>query len=224
MFENFIVENVTENAEYYFIGLQGGQGFSLEKKWGAIPKKDDTGTVVLVQGTLIRGVVLDDNLVFYKTDEVLAKEHEEYVKSQQEKQEAYFVKNKNKMDEEYESLPPVFKKRIDRFRKNNPKFRVKFEKYELFCCREAVKIAEKLQSSEEVLRFEKLPYEEQIKEIPILSKDHSGNTFGCACYLAYWYLKSPEVVPAIHGALSVLVGSQEYGDIDILFRKFDLNE
>lgn len=46
------------------------------------------------------------------------------------------------MDVDYENLPDAFKKRIDRFRANNPDFRFEFESYELFCCMEAVKIAE----------------------------------------------------------------------------------
>lgn len=54
-----------------------------------------------------------------------------------------------------------------------------------------------------------LSYEEQREVVPNLNDGHSGNTFGCACALAFAYLDCPENVPKMHGALSPLVGSDE---------------
>lgn len=56
--------------------------------------------------------------------------------------EEEFIQNKGRLDAEYEALPDIFKARIDRFRENNPDFRKEYETYEMFCCTEAVKIAE----------------------------------------------------------------------------------
>jgi hypothetical protein len=47
--------------------------------------------------------------------------------------------------------------------------------------------------------------------VPGFDDDHSGNTFGCSVKLALLSLEQPEGVVLIHGALSPLVGSKEYG-------------
>ena len=45
-----------------------------------------------------------------------------------------------------------------------------------------------------------------------LSNDHSGNTFGAACSLAYHYLENEGNVIKVHGALAPLVGSKRYNE------------
>lgn len=47
-----------------------------------------------------------------------------------------------------------------------------------------------------------------------MSDGHSGNTAGAATYLARLYIESPEYVAKVHGALSPLVGSEAYGDVE----------
>jgi hypothetical protein len=58
-----------------------------------------------------------------------------------------------------------------------------------------------------------LPYERQRKQMPAMSDQHSGNTFGAAVNLARLYLMWPDLVPEQYGALAPLVGSKDYGDI-----------
>lgn len=115
------------------------------------------------------------------------------------------------MDKQYEALPEVFRNRIDRFRSNNPSFRWEHERYELFVCEEAVDLANHIPNPDELKKFFDLPHEEQIKIHPNLSNNHSGNTFGATCSLAYLYLTNPDAVELGHGALCSLVGCKNYG-------------
>jgi len=118
-------------------------------------------------------------------------------------------KQKDSLDADYESLPQIFKNRIYQFRTLNPEFRVKYESYEMFCCKEAVKISAAFSTSEEIDSFAKLSHEEQIKSVQ-LGDGHSGNTFAFACFLAKTYIDSPNYITKINGALAPLVGSEEY--------------
>ena len=111
------------------------------------------------------------------------------------------------------SLPKCFQERIDKFRTNNDRFRIDYESYEVFCCEQAVVIANACKTPEEIQVFASKKWDEQLKQVPELSDGHSGNTFGASCHLAHWYLSNPENVIKMHGALSPLVGSDEYGDV-----------
>ena len=115
------------------------------------------------------------------------------------------------MDSDYDGLPIIFRLRIDKFRNANPRFRVDYECYELFCCMEAVNIAKAVKTKEALDDFCKLAYEQQKEIVPDLSDGHSGNTFGMACRLAYWYLNNPDNILKEHGALTPLVGCDAYG-------------
>lgn len=62
------------------------------------------------------------------------------------------------------------------------------KQYNIFCCEQAVVIAESLKTKEKILKFFKLDYDIQKEMVPLLSDDHSGNTFGMSCKLAISYL------------------------------------
>lgn len=210
-----VIKKVEEDKTHFYIDIEGSWSFSLSKEYGAIPKIGDTITLHTVNFSTVRGVEINGKQVFYKSDKQLEQEHKEWCENyKKEKQEA-FEKDKAQMDFDYESLPKNFKKRIDRFRTNNPNFRVDFEKYELFCCKEALKIASVCKTQEDVKKFHDLGFDEQIKILPTLSDGHSGNTFGCACMLAKLQLDFPERIHEMHGSLSPLVGSKDFGDIPV---------
>ena len=212
MSETEIIESVTKSDGYYNIQTKSS-GFGLELKYGVEPKKGDTVEVEVTNGSTIRGVKLNGVKVFYKTDEDLAREHKEWCENNKKRQLEEFEKEKDSLDAKYNALPKVFQERIDKFRANNPKFRVEYESYEMFCCEQAVEIANALQTKEAIKEFADLDWKEQVKKVPNLDGGHSGNTFGMSCRLAYWYLDNPENVAKEHGSLSVLVGSEEYGDV-----------
>lgn len=62
------------------------------------------------------------------------------------------------------------------------------KEYNLFCCEQAIIIAEDLQTKENIVYFHKANWDEQKQMVPLISTDHSGNTFGMACKIAIAYL------------------------------------
>ena len=212
--EESIVKGVTESETHYYVSLDSSWSFRFSKEYGLTPKIGDKIKLHLTNATTIRGVDLNDIQIFYKSDEQLDQEHKEWCENYEKEKQERFEKEKDQLDSDYETLPDVFKQRIDRFRKNNPKFRVDYEGYEMFCCKEALKIAEILKTPEAVKSFHDADYEDQIILVPTLSDGHSGNTFGCACTLAHIYVTQLDLVPKMHGSLSPLVGSEAFGDLE----------
>ena len=201
--------------EGWMISLKRGCGFFLYSKWGcATPKVGDTLTMYTVNYSTVRGVDINGNMVFYKSDETLEKEHQDYKKDYEAKKLADFEKGKDQLDKNFDALPDFFQKRILGFREKNPKFRVDYESYEMFCCKEAMKIVTAIPdlTASLMTKFKDLSFEAQLAAIPTLSDGHSGNTFNCACALALAYVLDPSKVLKVHGALTPLVGSVEYGE------------
>jgi len=211
--ENYFVSRVEDTPTSWYVAAEDGSGFAVAKKHGVEPHVHDCVTLYYVNGkwTGIRGMDVNRKPVYFQTDAELAVEHEQYVQEQERKQKASFEENRAQLDEDYNGLPAVFKKRIDRFREGNPDFRWKYESYEMFCCTQAVVIAIALGTTEELTKWAELPYEEQKRLVPLLGSGHSGNTFGMACYLARVYLVNSEAVVLQHGSLTPLVGCEEYG-------------
>lgn len=180
-------------------------------------------------GHTVRGLVIRDRVIYYRTaDEDRAKFEREQAEYGAKRQREFDEGGRAELDAKYAALPPVFQARIDKFRHNNPEFRVKYEGYEMFCCEEAVKLAHHLGTVEAMEHYASLTrdtsiltdeakwHEEWGEQKAIdraagISEDHSGNTHGAAVALAFWYLKHPENVERMHGALAPLVGSFEYG-------------
>lgn len=171
-------------------------------------------------GHTVRGLTLADDalspptVVFYRTEAEEEAWNKEWCEAQNRAKREEFAKNREKMDAEYDALPEVLRRRIDKFRANNPDFRWDFEPYEMFCCKQAVVIFDTLKTKEAIERFRKLDsWQEQKAMVPGLADGHSGNTFGCACTLAWDLATIPENTVQRYGALAPLVGSKEYGCI-----------
>jgi len=60
--------------------------------------------------------------------------------------------------------------------------------YNIFCCEQAVIIAETLKTKEKIIEFYKADYPNQKKMVPLISEDHSGNTFEMSCRLSISFL------------------------------------
>jgi len=212
--EELIITEVSpyKDGEWIGISTNNGCGFAMETKYGVVPKVGDTIILHTVGFSLIRGITLNGVQIYYKSDQDLELERlEQQVKYEKEKNDR-FLKEVKSLDKKYLKLPQCFKDRIDRFRKNNDRFRVDFESYELFCCEQAVVIAKACKTPAGVAEFGKMEWKDQMNKVKKLSRDHSGNTFGMSTQLAYWYLQQPDVVVKAHGSLAALVGSAEYGD------------
>jgi len=219
--DEIIVTGVVEDEEFWALSFKGS-GWSLDKKYGREPKVGDAMRLRMVQGSKVVGCIINGELLYDKTDEEVEAEHVAMVAKMKADRRADFEKSKGDLDKSYDALPPLFQIRLDKFRENNPDFRWEYEGYEMFCCEEAVKIANALgakgrhglaegDSLEDLFkRFQDMSFAEQTK-LTGISDGHSGNTFGTAVRLAYLYLTTPENVPKLHGALAPLVGSKEYG-------------
>lgn len=166
-------------------------------------------------GYPVRGVFLNGKRVFYRTPAEQQIQHEEWNRKRLANKRATWLAEKPERDAKVAAMPEVFQRRIDGFRTRRPETFWEVERYETFCCSEALKIAAEAQKHEKPLtwigEFHNARYDEQRKMLPTLDENHSGNTFGTACSLASYYLRNPELLPQAHGALCPLLGCQEYG-------------
>lgn len=208
------IAEVRESENGYVIKRCDGWSCGISKESGVVPKVGDELRAYSKRDTFMRGLVIAGQVVFYRTPE---EQHQLNIVDSAKRileKKAKFEADKERLDRDYDSLPVCFKKRIDKFRFNNPDFRWEYESYEMSCCIDAVKIAKACKTPEAVKDFQKLSWPEQLVMVPDLYDGHSGNSFGMAVYLAYLYLTDEQNVIKLHGSLSVLVGSKEYGDVE----------
>jgi len=166
-------------------------------------------------GYTVRGIGLVENgeltaLYRYRTEEEDKAHHTKNVADSHAKKKADWEERKEATAAEIKAMPEVFQKRIEFFMRNID-WGWDFGPYELFACKEAIKLAEALKTSEGIRAFHAASYEEQLKMVPGVSPDHSGNTMGAALSFANVYLTKPEFIPQMHGALCPLVGCKDYG-------------
>jgi hypothetical protein len=162
-------------------------------------------------GGTVRGLFINGVKVFYLTDaEQQAKNKQDVIDSNNQKK-AEFETNKESYFAKIKTLPECFQKRIAKFQGTNPDYDWKFGDYELFCCEQAVIIANTLKTIEAIQIFHKQSWKEQKITVPALGDGHSGNTFGFSISLAHHYITNQENVIKEHGALTPLVGCKEYG-------------
>lgn len=221
-YEDFELTEVTESGDWYDLRFDG-MGIGLRKQYddapphGIVPK---VGDIVREWGRgfgyPVRGMAFFNGtewrVAYYRTEQEDRDHSAALAIMAEAKREAEFERSgRAELDAKYAALPPIFQRRIDKFRANNPDFRWKYEGYEMFTCEQAVVIADALKTREAIEAWRDLSWEEQRRAVPGLSDDHNGNTFGAACVLAVLYLEHPEGVEQMHGALAPLVGSAEYG-------------
>lgn len=162
-------------------------------------------------GYPVRGVVIDGVVVYYDTQEgYRAKREREQAERDNEARDKAFLA-KPETDARIANLPEVLRRRIQMFRSANPDFDWRFLSYELMCCEQAQQLAEAMPTPEAIREFSKLPWEGQVKAFPALDTGHSGNSFGMMCRLAHHLVTDPEVAVKEHGALTALVGCDDYG-------------
>lgn len=170
-------------------------------------------------GYTVRGIVylpLDGSpaqVVRYQTDAEDRAERDRLMGEDQERRERDFLATQTDTDRRIDALPTIFRERMLKFQRDGGHdYRRDYEGYELFCVEQAVVIADALQTPEAIDHFHRLnSWAEQKEAVPGLDGGHSGNTFGCACSLAKAYVTNPEFVTKMHGALTPLVGCEEYG-------------
>jgi hypothetical protein len=213
------IKTVVDWGDCYNIGLERSWAFCLKKQYCVTSRNPVEGDEITLycKGTLIRGVDLNGEALYYKTDEQLEEERIEWLKKHAEEKLQKFIENRHNLDQQYESLPYVFKCRINKLRNNNPYFRIEYEGYEMMCCTQAVSMANTFKTDEKLREFANAEWKEQKKMFPDLDDGHSGNSLGMSVILARTYISDePDNVIEVYGCLAPLVGSDEYGDNDKL--------
>lgn len=228
-----IEEGVINKVEPYSDG--GGWSVTYKDSWGCVvrdvgvePKVGDVLTTFGRFGYAFHGQALNGQVLWYLSRAEEEAERQQQLDAMDARRRAAFEEAKPKLDADYESLPPVFKKRIDRFRASNPDFRWESESYEMFVCTQAVALADWARQQvddgedgwveEAVAKITEwdagfrgaADYKAHVALVPGWDDGHSGNTQGCAVALAKEHLRSRERVAVLPGALTPLVGSADY--------------
>lgn len=213
-FQESLIESVRESGDYYELTHNGAWVIGCPKVDGLpTPQVGETiRTYGRGIGSPVRGIVVNGRVYRYQTEAEQQAEHEQWCRDQEAKREQEFNEKHEETDRRIAALPLVFRERLDKFQRDGgQKFRRDYEGYELFCCEQAVVIADALKTEAAIAAWRDLPWGVQQTQVPGLSDQHSGNTFGAACALARFYVTKPEFVAKMHGALVPLVGCDDYG-------------
>ena len=214
--ETSTITKVTESNEGYSLETSSLSCFWVPKPAKIVPMVGQVVTLYLRGGWTIRGIDLDREELFFKTDEDLDAERQEAVKKHREEEaieKQAFDKELADPDSEFNrrlgALPKVFKQRFEKFFRLGENF-WEHAWYELVACETALKIAYACRGWQNIRKFSKMGWEKQKEMIPRLDDGLSGNQFWFACAVASIYLKNSKDVVRVRGALSPLVGSKPY--------------
>lgn len=109
-----------------------GWGFGAPLPEGAeMPKAGDQVVVYGEIGRPIWGVDINGAPFFFKTTAEREQERQDMLAKMDVDRRERFEANKTQMDTDYDGLPEVLRRRVDRFRAGNPNFREEFEGYEV---------------------------------------------------------------------------------------------
>lgn len=221
--EEGAITALTEYDDSWSVTANGWTCGLSKARTTTTPKLGDIFTTYGQIGYAFHGQAINGQVMWYHTIAEEEAEHQRQVVEREQQQRDQFETDRARLDAAYEALPETFRERIDKFRNHMPDWRWKFEAYEMMCCTDAVKIArycsiarlatefegDEPTAADNVQAFESLPYEEQKKAG--IDEGHSGNSFGFAVRLAYWYVTDPGMVIVEHGALTALTGCVDYG-------------
>lgn len=213
-YEKTTIRNVTVHEDSVDLTFETGWSFGYDRKLAAdfVPevgmKVTQWGKGV---GYPVRGLMIADRVIYYRTAAEEEERHRQWCQEKDRKEREEYAAKRQSNDERIQRLPVEFQRRIYSFQLTSPEWGPKFEGYELFVCEQAIAIAKRINTPEAIKSFHSLPWAEQKQQVPELTDDHSGNTFGSTCSLASLFLTNPELVEKQHGALCPLVGCEEYG-------------
>lgn len=202
-YEDHVVKEVRGPSRGYFdVTCEDGIGLGVPKRRGKPEPKPGDAIRIYGQGFgfAFHGIDLNGVEIFWRTPWERLLERVKWLAEYDRRKRETFARSKPKMDAAFNALPDPLKRRIERFRREDPAFRIDSESYEMASCSDAPKIAEALRPEIEagadpgdaVERFHKLSWEEQKALVPKLSDGHSGNTFGGACRLALALLRGED--------------------------------
>lgn len=214
-FEDHVIEQAEEAGDYYSLSFVGGMGFGLSKAHlgERVPRAGQTVRLYgRGFGSVVLGASLDGVLLWRETEDEYRQRMTIDAEIRRSAERAEVDANRAERDARVAALPVCFRKRIARFRRNNPDFYWEHEDYEMAACVDAVKIADAFREadnpSDALMAFHRLPWADQKAAVPDLSDGHSGNTFGMAVRLAHHYLTDERLVFADHATIAPLTGCE----------------
>lgn len=161
---------------------EDGWSFFIYEKFGVEPKEGQALRVYGSMGRPIVGVDLDGEPVFFKTELEQALDFAQMKLNFETDRCERYERDHERIAQQYDELHPALRARIDRFRKENPRFIYDSEPYEMFCLHEATKILNTL-SPEQIEAV--IGTDEADKSVPDLDLGaHTGNTHAAAWAMA----------------------------------------
>jgi len=213
-FQEYTIQRVSEDENGYTL-THSGRWMIFCPKVKGFPAPQ-VGEILRTYGRgigyTVRGITVNGRVYRYATEEQENAAHKQWCLDQEAEREQKLAANIADHDARIAALPKVFRERLEKFQRDGGHaFRRDYEDYELFCCEQAVLIADTLKTPDAIADFKIKSWTEQKQLVPGLDDEHSGNTFGSACAMAFVYLKDQELVTKLHGALTPLVGCEAYG-------------
>ncbi len=210
-FEDSVIAKVEPGDDDYSLTFESGWSFWCPKK-GIEPHIGDIARLYGKGiGFTVRGLAINGQVVFYRTEDEDRQRAVDDQASREAEQRTDYAEKAEGYERVIRDLPPVFQRRIERFRRTNPDFNWKYLPYELSCCVDGAKIALHCKTPDAVPAFRALNWSEQQQRIPDLFDGHSGNSFGMAIRLAMYFVTEPRYVVLEHGAISALIGCEDFG-------------
>lgn len=143
-------------------------------------------------GSEVEGLALNGRVIFWHSERQLKARRAAWLARYEIEKQERFERERASLDARYDALPAPFKVRLDRFRAEDPRFRVDAEGYESFILQQAALLFEHFRTEEAISAWARLgsaeggyDLEEQMRQAPEGWDDgHSGNTHGCAIAFA----------------------------------------
>jgi hypothetical protein len=172
-----------------------------------VPKVGDEITIYTINFSTVRGMDLNGENIFYKSDLDLQRERQEALARMRKEKEEQLPKNL----EQFEKLQGLWKTRVASFRRRGGhEWDLNYLGYETMVCRDASILASRVKK-DKLQWFSKLTAKKQHDLIPEVDWSmHSGNSFGMVIRLAQVWFEDPRYVVVSHGAMHGLTGCQEY--------------
>jgi hypothetical protein len=208
-FERGTITKVHKGQDGYTVSYGDSWGCFL-RDCGVEPQIGDQFTTYGSFGRPFHGQALNGKVLWYDSiEQEIAKREAEHAEYEAKRKRA-FADNMVQMDAEYSALPPAFKNRIKRFRDADPAFRWQSESYEMFCCTQAVLLADwardgttttqeaiaKIEAWDRINSEHNDPpydYQAQLAAVPGWSDAHSGNTHAGSVGLAKRWIRGDDL-------------------------------
>lgn len=223
--EEFVLKDFSKHNGIWYFDCEGCGFGAVEEDFDNQLDDPKPGDKMRTWGSIgqpIRGIAVNDDVLYYRSPEEQKVHLDKVTEEHQSKLKAEFEKDREQLDKRIANLPTEFQQRFEGYhRAGGDDWRINFEAYELFCCEQAVALVECFQEAGENVEdtvtsiakwADTKDFKKQKEKFPKLSEDHSNNTFGHMVRMAMLFLAKPELVERAHAAVAPLIGSEAAKD------------